>query len=73
MSSLLFWDVTQPGVVVGYQCFGTAYQYCIQGSRDRDGTVVWKYFTLLTKKMFKAVVSLWKVMGNNPLGHSSYY
>jgi len=37
MRSFLFWDVTQPGVIVGYQCFGTSYQYCIQGSRDRDG------------------------------------
>jgi len=33
-------------------------------------SVVGKYFTVLTKKMFKAVVSLWKVMGNNLLEHS---
>lgn len=33
-------------------------------------SVVGKYSTLLASKMFKAVVSLRKVMGNNLLGHS---
>jgi len=38
MRFALFWDFTQPIMVVSYRCFGTTYRFHIQGTTIEDGT-----------------------------------